>query len=153
MGKRNEVYIENKKIWHDYEILETIESGIELKGSEVKSIRSGNVSIVDSFVVIRNMEAYVKNMHISPFQDSPLGRFEPTRTRKLLLHKYEIKRLFGKLQKGGLTIKITKLYFKNGFAKLQLALVKAKKIYDKRQKIKEKDIERKISRLRKYRIR
>lgn len=152
MVKRNEVHIENKKVWHDYDILETFETGIELRGSEVKSIRTGNASIVDSFVVIRNMEAYLKNMHITPFQNSPLGRFEPTRTRKLLLHKYEIKRLFGKLQKGGLTVKVTKLYFKNGFAKLQIALVKAKKIYDKRQKIKEKDIERKISRLRKYRI-
>lgn len=151
MGQQRNICIENRKVWHDYEILETFEAGIELKGSEVKSIRTGNVSIADSFVIIKKMEAYVKNMHITPFQNSPLGKFEPTRVRKLLLHKYEIKRLFGKLQRGGLTIKVTKLYFKNGFAKLQIALAKARKIYDKRQKTKEKDIQRSISRLQKYR--
>lgn len=151
MGQQRNICIENRKVWHDYEILETFEAGIELKGSEVKSIRTGNVSIADSFVIIKKMEAYVKNMHITPFQNSPLGKFEPTRVRKLLLHKYEIKRLFGKLQRGGLTIKVTKLYFKNGFAKLQIALAKARKIYDKRQKMKEKDIQRSISRLQKYR--
>lgn len=152
MSTRKDIHIENKKIWHDYDILEELEAGIELKGSEIKSIRTGNISIADSFVIIKNMQAYAKNIHITPFQNSPLGKFEPTRTRRLLLHKYEIKRLFGKLQKGGLTIKIAKLYFKNGFAKLQIALVKPKKIYDKRQHLKEKEIRRKISRLRKYKF-
>ncbi len=96
------------------------------------------------------MQAFVKNMNITPFQNSPLGRFEPKRIRRLLLHKYEIKKLYGKLQRGGLTIKVTKLYFKNGFVKLEIALVKHKKLYDKREKIKEKDIQKKISRVIKY---
>jgi SsrA-binding protein len=147
----NTIKIENKKVWHDFEILETYEAGIVLQGSEVKSIRTGNVSIADSFVVIKNFEAYVKNMHITPFQNSPLGKFHPTRTRKLLLHKHEIKRLYGALQKGGVTIKVTKLYFRNGFAKLEIALARQKKLHDKREELKEKEIKRKISRSFKFR--
>ncbi len=98
------------------------------------------------------MEVFVKNMNITPFQNSPLGKFEPKRIRKLLLHKYEIKRLYGKLQRGGLTVKVTKLYFRNGFVKLEIALVKQKKLYDKREKIKEKELQRKISRFTKYKF-
>ncbi|MFN7181514.1 MAG: SsrA-binding protein SmpB [Planctomycetota bacterium] len=144
--------MENRKVKHYYDILDTLEAGIELKGSEVKSIRTGNVSIVESFVFIKNMQAYVKNMNITPFQNSPLGKFEPNRIRRLLLHKYEIKRLYGKLQRGGLTVKVTKLYLKNGFVKLEIALVKPKKLYDRREKMKEEDIKRKISRFSKYKF-
>ncbi len=135
--------IKNKKAFFDYEILEKYEAGIELKGTEVKSLRDGKANLRDSFVRIENDEAFLFNTYIAPYTHGNLFNHEPTRRRKLLLHKKEIKRLIGKSQEKGLTIIPLKIYFnKRGKAKVQIALAKGKKLYDKRETIKRKDLER-----------
>jgi SsrA-binding protein len=141
----------NKKA-RDYEILETFEAGIELKGTEVKSLRERNVSFKDSFCRIKDGEVYLLNLHISPYRHASHFNHDPERPRKLLLHKREIKRLAGKLSTGGFTLIPTKLYFNDkGIAKVEIALAKGKKKYDKREEIKEREIQRKIKEYMKYR--
>jgi SsrA-binding protein len=138
--------IENKKAYHDYEILERIESGIVLKGSEVKSIRDGKVSFKDSYAKVENGEVFLHNFYIAPYPNSCI-KLDPLRKRKLLLKKNEIRRLERKVSEKGLTMVPLSVYFNNkGLAKIELGLVKGKKLFDKRKELKEREIERQIQR-------
>ncbi len=140
----------NKKV-RDYEVLEKYEAGIELKGTEVKSLREKNVSFKDSFCRVKDNQIYLLNLHISPYKFANRFNHDPERPRKLLLHKKEIKRLVGKLTTAGLTLIPTKIYFnEKGIAKVEIALVKGKKQYDKREEIKKKEIDKKIKTLMKH---
>jgi len=130
---------QNKKAYHEYEFLEKFEAGIALKGPEIKSIREGRVNLSGTFCRIQNDEAFVLNMHIAKAD-------EPERTRKLLLHRSEIKSLIGKTQQKGLTLIPISLYLKNGKAKLEIALSRGKKIYDHRETLKKRDSKRQAQR-------
>ncbi|KUK10074.1 MAG: SsrA-binding protein [Clostridia bacterium 41_269] len=135
----------NKKARHDYFIEETYETGIALTGTEVKSIRAGKVNLRDSYAEVKNGEVFVHNMHISPYEAGNQFNHEPKRTRKLLLHKYEIRRLIGKTQERGYTLVPLKLYFnEKGKVKLEIGLAKGKKLYDKRKEIAKRDAEREM---------
>lgn len=136
--------IKNKKAYFDYEILEEIEAGIVLTGTEIKSIRNGNANLKDSYAVVRNNEVYLLNMHISGYKEGNIFNHEEKRTRKLLLHKKEILKLRDKINLNGYTLVPLKLYFKGNKVKILLGLAKGKKIYDKRESIKERDINREI---------
>ncbi len=137
----------NRKAKRDYEILETLEAGIELKGSEVKSLREGNVSIKDAFAKIEDGEVWLYNFRISPYKYSTAFVPDPERPKKLLLHKREIRKLTGKVAEKGLTLIPLKVYFnKRGWAKVELALAKGRKLYDKRELIKRKTLEREAQR-------
>ncbi|MFZ5640875.1 MAG: SsrA-binding protein SmpB [Bacillota bacterium] len=136
--------IENRKARHDYHIEEVYEAGIELKGTEVKSLRAGKANLKDSFALVRNGEVFVHNMHISPYEQGNRFNHDPTRVRRLLLHKHEINKLIGATQREGLTLVPLKVYFKNGRAKMALALGKGKKLYDKRQDMAERDARREV---------
>lgn len=142
----------NKQAYHNYNIVDTYEAGLVLQGSEVKSIREGQVNLKDSFVRIDDGEAYVLNMYIAPYKPASKLQHDPYRKRKLLLHKREILKLMGKAQEKGYTIIPTKLYFKNGKAKLEIALAKGKAKYEKRQAIKERDLKRELAKKYKGRI-
>ena len=132
----------NKKAYHDYFIDETYEAGIELAGTEVKSLRQGKCSIKEAYVTIDNGQIYVNGMHINPYEKGNIFNKDPLRKRKLLLHKYEINKLAGKIKEKGYTIVPLKLYFKNGKAKLEIGVAKGKHTYDKKESIKERDIKR-----------
>ena len=138
------IEIKNKKAYFDYEILEEIESGIVLTGTEIKSVRKSNVNLKDSYAVIRNGEVYLLNMHISEYKEGNIFNHDEKRTRKLLLHKKEILKLRDKLELNGNTLIPLKLYFKGNKVKILLGLAKGKKTYDKRESIKERDIAREI---------
>ena len=147
MGKESiKLIANNKKARHDYFLEESYEAGIELKGNEVKSIRQGRVSIKESHVGDYKGELYIYNMNVSPYKESYDENINPTRTRKLLLHKREIKKLIGKVSQAGYTIVVTKIYLKNDLIKVEIALAKGKKLHDKRESIKRKDADRKIER-------
>jgi len=137
--------IVNKKATYDYEILETYEAGIALKGCEVKSIREGRVSFTDSFVRIRREEAWLSSLHIAPYSRGDETQ-DPKRDRKLLLHRREIRRLNGILSQKGLTLLPLRIYFKKNRVKVKIGLAKGKKKYDKREAIKRKDTEREMRR-------
>jgi SsrA-binding protein len=137
---------QNKKARFEYFILETFEAGIVLTGTEVKSLRLGKANLKESFGRIENGELFLFNMHISPYSHGNRLNHEPRRTRKLLLHKKEIKKLIGKTKEKGLTLVPTKIYFKDGKCKVELALGKGKKLFDKREEIKRKDAEREAQR-------
>ena len=137
----------NRKARHDYFIDETVEAGIVLTGSEVKSLREGRVNLKDSFARVSRGEAFVVNVHISPYDPAHRDNHEPTRSRKLLLHRGEIDRLEGKLNQKGLTLVPLRIYFNaRGRAKLELGLGRGKKHYDKRQTIKEREANRETAR-------
>lgn len=137
----------NRQARRDYTILETLEAGVELKGCEVKSLRSGQVNLKDSFARIEENAVLLYNMHISPYERTSHFNVEPTRVRKLLLHKEEIRRLIGKVSQKGFTLIPLRLYFsKRGFAKLELALAKGKKLYDRREEIRRREAERELRR-------
>ena len=141
------VVCKNKKAYFDYFVDETYEAGLVLKGTEVKSLRLGRANLRDTFARIRDNEVYLVNLHISPYEQG--DRFtqpDPTRTRKLLLNRTEIKKLIGKTKEKGYTLIVTKIYFKRGKAKVELGLARGKKHYDKRESIKKKDMEREVSR-------
>ena len=140
------VVAQNKKANHDYFIEETIEAGIVLQGTEVKSIRKGKVQLKDAFVRIRNNEAWISNMHISPYEQGNRFNHEPLRSRKLLLHKKQINELIGLQKRDGFTIIPIKMYLKDGFAKVLIGLGKGKKNYDKRHDLKSKEAKRDIER-------
>jgi SsrA-binding protein len=141
------VVTENRKARHDYFIEETYEAGLALTGTEVKSLRAGKANLQDSFARVENNEVFLYNMHISPYDQGNRFNHEPKRTRKLLLHKSEIRRLIGKTREKGLTLVPLKVYFnQRGIAKLELALAKGKKLYDKRDDIASKDANREIAR-------
>ncbi len=130
----------NRKAYRDYEVLETLECGIELKGSEVKSLRAGKINLNDSFARIEKLEAFLYNAHISQYTQASYLNVDTDRTRKLLLHKNQIERIAGKLAQKGLTLIPLKVYFNDrGFVKLELGLCKGKKLYDKRENIKRRE--------------
>ncbi len=137
---------QNKKASHDYYIEETYEAGLVLTGTEIKSIRAGKCNMTDSFATIRGGEAFVHNMHISPYEQGNRYNPDPTRARKLLLHRKEIDKLVGLVQREGYTLVPLKIYTKNGFAKLLLGLGKGKKQYDKRETARKRDAQRQIER-------
>ncbi|MBM7855882.1 SsrA-binding protein [Desulfohalotomaculum tongense] len=137
---------ENRKARHLYHILETYEAGIALRGTEVKSLRAGRANLQDSFARVENGELMLYNMHISPYEQGNIFNHEPKRTRKLLMHKHEINRLLGQTREKGLTLIPLKVYFKNGKAKVALALAKGKRVHDKRQDIAARDARREVER-------
>lgn len=156
MSKENAIKIitENKKAKFNYEIIESFEAGIVLKGTEVKSIRMGKVNIQDAFALIRNNEVFIHNLNIQPYPYATHENHEPTGVRKLLLHKHEIKRLIGKVTQKGYSLVPLKLYFKSGIIKIEIALVRGKKAIDKKQAIKEREEKRNIEQIRRhYRLR
>ena len=136
----------NKKAYFDYEIVETLEAGIALEGSEVKSVKAGNARLRDSFCQIEDGEAWIKNMFISPYEKSSAFAPDPRRNRKLLLHRGEIDKLEGKIHQKGYTLVATKLYFSGNKVKVEVGLARGKKLYDKRETAKEKDIKRDLER-------
>lgn len=138
--------IKNRKAYFDYTIEKEYEAGIELKGTEIKSIRKGSADLKDSFVTIKENEAYLLNMYIAKYEEGNIFNHEERRTRKLLLHKEEIKRLKDAKQLEGISIVPLKMYLKNGKAKVLIAIAKGKKLYDKRESIKKRDLEREARR-------
>jgi len=140
---------QNKKARFHYSIEDTLEAGICLLGTEVKSLREGRANLGDSYGTIKNGEVFLVDAHISPYSHGNWANPDPLRTRKLLLHKREIKRLIGKVQEKGFTLIPLRLYFSNGKAKVELGLAKGKKLYDKRESLKRKTIEREMERGRK----
>ncbi len=141
------VIIQNKKARHDYQFLETFEAGIALLGTEVKSLREGRANLRDSYALIHQGEVILRGLHISPYSHTSDRNLDPTRDRKLLLGKREIRRLVGKTQEKGLTLVASKLYFNDrGLVKVELALGKGKKLHDKRETVKERDAQRQIER-------
>ena len=142
----NTVVATNRKAFHEYHILETFEAGVQLRGSEVKSIREGKASLKQSYILIRKGEAWLRGTHIPTYSHTGFEGHEPVRDRKLLLHRKEIQRINSKLAEKGLTAVPTKLYFKGGLIKLEFGLAKGKKLYDKRDTKKKRDVERDIQR-------
>lgn len=137
---------QNKKAFHDYFIEETLETGIVLTGTEVKSIRAGKVNLRDSYATVENGELFLIGAHISPFEQGNIHNHDPLRTRKLLAHGNEIRRLYGKTQMAGYTLVPTKLYFKDGRIKVEVGLAKGKAMYDKRQVLAKKEAQRDMER-------
>jgi SsrA-binding protein len=133
---------ENRKAFHDYHILETFEAGVALLGTEVKSIREGNVNLRDSFARVEGGEVWIYNAHINPYSHRGYADHEPTRRRKLLLRRTEIRKLIGKTVERGMTLVPTRMYFRNGYVKVAISLAKGKKAYDKRETIKRRETER-----------
>ena len=132
----------NKKAYHDYFIDDTYEAGISLSGTEVKSVRMGKCSIKESFIKIENGEVFVYGMHISPYEKGNIYNKDPLRIRKLLMHRYEINKVYGKLQQKGYTLVPLKVYFKGSLVKVEVGLARGKKLYDKRADIAKKDQKR-----------
>lgn len=151
MDKGIKIIAENKKARHDYFIEDTYEAGIELFGTEVKSMRQGKTNLKDSHIIIRSGEMFVIGMHISPYEKGNIFNKDPMRTRKLLMHRKEIDRLFGKMKIDGYTLIPLKAYFKNGYVKIEVALCKGKKLHDKREDAAIKDMKRDIDRATKNR--
>ncbi|HEX6117534.1 MAG TPA: SsrA-binding protein SmpB [Solirubrobacterales bacterium] len=135
----------NRQARHRYEFVETFEAGIELVGTEVKSLRAGNVQIRDAYAVIEDGEAWLRNLYIAPYEPA-LDNHDPDRPRKLLLHRYEIERLIGRSQRKGLTLIPTRIYFKGSRAKVELALARGKEQRDRRREIAERDVRRDVER-------
>jgi len=148
MEKNNsqKLIAQNKKAYHDYFIEETFQAGISLAGTEVKSLRGGKCSLKESFIKIERGEAFIYNMHISPYEMGNIFNKDPLRTRKLLLHKYEINKLHGSTTKDGLTIVPLKIYLTRSKVKIDIAIAKGKKLYDKREAIAQKDQRREAER-------
>ena len=147
MGEK--LICQNRKAFHNYFIEETVQAGISLLGSEVKSLREGKVNLGDSYGDIKRSEVFLVDAHISPYPQANRLNHDPLRTRKLLLHKKEIKRLIGKVEQRGFTLIPIKLYFIDGKVKVDLALAKGKKLFDKRETLKKKTMEREMERGRK----
>lgn len=142
----------NRKAYHDYEILETFEAGIELTGTEVRSLRENNCQLTDTFALIRDGEAWLLNLHISPYSNGSIFNADPDRKRKLLLHKKQIRYLAQKTQEKGLALVPLDIHFNdNGMVKVDIALARGKKLYDKRNSMKERDVKRDIERAMKAR--
>ena len=136
----------NKKARHDFFVMESLEAGIELVGTEVKSIRQGGVSLKESWCAVENGEVWVKQMHIAPYEKGNIFNKDPLRMRKLLMHKTEIAKLAGKVAERGYTLMPLQVYFKDGRAKVEVGLCRGKKLYDKRQDIAKKDMRREMER-------
>ena len=136
----------NRRARHEYEILETVEAGLVLRGTEVKSLRAGQVTFKDAYATIRNAEAWLTGCHISPYSHGTDANHDPERDRKLLLHRREINRLTGKVAERGLTLIPLRIYFKAGRAKLELGLARGKKLHDKRSALREREVRREMDR-------
>src|SRR5881394_2793807 len=134
----------NRRARYDYEILETVEAGLVLRGTEVKSLRGSHVTFKDAFATIRNNEAWLVGCHINPYSHGTYANHDPERDRKLLLHRREISRLTGKVAERGLTLIPLRLYFKGGRAKLELGLARGRKLHDKRAAIREREVRREM---------
>lgn len=145
-AQSNKTVSVNRQARHNYFIEETYEAGLVLVGSEVKSLRDGKANLKDSYARIQKGEAYLVNAHVSPYSGANQFNHEPTRTRKLLMHRREIERLTGKTKVRGLTLIPLRLYFKNGRAKVELGLARGKKLYDKRETLKRKEARREVER-------
>jgi len=146
-GEGIKIIVNNRKARYDYEIIDTFEAGMVLYGTEVKALREGKATLKDSFAYIdKNQEVFLNNLHISPYEQANLFNHDPERVRKLLLHRMEIRRLVGRTTQQGLTLVPLKLYFKRGKAKVELALVRGKKQFDKRHVIAERSAQRDIDR-------
>jgi SsrA-binding protein len=143
------IVCQNKKAGHEYFLEEFIEAGMVLLGAEVKSLRDGRANLVDSYAKVKGGEVFLYNMHITPYPFSHHRELDPTRARKLLLNRREIKRLIGKTEERGYALIPTKVYFTKGLAKVELALAKGKKKYDKRRALKEKELKREMDQARK----
>ena len=144
--KGRKVVASNRKARHDYAILDTYEAGMALTGTEVKSLRAGRASLVDGYGEVRDGEVWLRNVHIPEYDQGTWTNHEPRRPRKLLMHKGEISRLIGKTQERGLTLVPLSLYFKDGYAKVELALARGKKTYDKRHALAERQAKREAER-------
>ncbi|HEY9392462.1 MAG TPA: SsrA-binding protein SmpB [Mycobacteriales bacterium] len=140
------IIAQNRKARHDYSILDTYEAGVVLTGTEVKSLRAGRASLVDAFASVRDGEVWLQNVHIPEYTQGTWTNHAPRRTRKLLLHRGEIDRLIGKTREGGLTLVPLSMYFVDGRVKVELALAKGKRAYDKRQALARRDADREIAR-------
>ena len=143
---QNRLIANNKKAYHDYFIEDTYEAGISLAGTEVRSLRMGKCSIKESFVRIEKGEVYIYGMHISPYEKGNIFNKDPLRTRKLLLHQYEIRKIEGKIKEKGFTLVPLKVYFKGSLVKVEIGVARGKKLYDKRQTIAKKDQRREAER-------
>ena len=146
MGAGTKLIANNKKAYHDYFIEDKYEAGIALAGTEVKSLRMGKCSLKESFIRVEKGEVWIYNMHISPYEKGNIFNKDPLRVRKLLLHRYEINKIEAKLKEKGLTLVPLKVYFKGSLVKLEIALAKGKKLYDKRDDIAKKDMRRESER-------
>lgn len=140
------VVARNRKARHEYEILETFEAGMALKGPEVKSLRVGKASFQDAYAEVQGGEAWLHSLHISPYEQANRYNVDPLRVRKLLLNRHEIRRLVGKVEEKGLTLVPLEIYFVRGHAKVQLALARGKKLHDKRESLKQKQLDREARR-------
>ncbi len=145
------IVAQNRKAFHDYSIEETIEAGIILTGTEVKSLREGKANLKDSYVIIKEAEVLLLNCHISPYTHGNIMNHDPLRTRKLLLHKKEIARIQGKALQKGYSLIPLKIYFKGSLAKVEIGLARGKKMYEKRESIKKREADREIERAMKTR--
>jgi SsrA-binding protein len=137
---------QNRKARHDYAVIDTFEAGVMLTGTEVKSLRLGRASLTDGFATIDDGEVFLRNVHIPEYEQGSWTNHEPRRTRKLLLHRDEIRKIQGKLRDEGITLVPLQVYFENGYAKVELALARGKKSYDKRQDLATRDAQREITR-------
>ena len=153
MGESTKLIANNKKAYHDYFIDDKFEAGIELFGTEVKSIRMGKCSIKESFIRIEKGQVYIYGMHISPYEKGNIFNKDPLRVRRLLMHKTEIRRLESKLAEKGLTLVPLQVYFKGSLVKVEVGLARGKKLYDKRQDIAKKDARREVERDYKMKLR
>ncbi len=147
MKREEKTIAKNRRAFHEYEILETFEAGIELTGTEVRSLRENHCQLTDCFALIRDGEVWLNNVHIAPFSQGNINNVDPDRRRKLLLHKNQIRFLQQKVAEKGMTLVPLRMYFKeNGLVKVELAVARGKKLYDKRSAMKERDTKREIDR-------
>jgi SsrA-binding protein len=144
MPSEDRVVATNRRARHEYEILETLEAGLVLRGTEVKSLRDGEVNFKDSYATVRNGEAWLRGCHINPYSHGTDANHEPERDRKLLLHKREITRIMGKTAEKGLTVVPLKIYFKGGRIKIEIGLARGKKLHDKRATLRERETKREM---------
>jgi len=146
MDTKVKVVATNRKAGHEFFLLERFEAGISLQGSEIKSIRAGQVSLAEAYVRVDGHEAWLEDAHIAPYEQAGQFNHEPRRPRRLLLHRREIRQLWDEVRQKGMTIVPTRIYLKDGRAKLEIAVAKGKKLYDKRQAIAKRDAEREFAR-------
>jgi len=140
------IAISNRRARHEYEVLDSFEAGVVLRGSEVKSLRQGNASLQDSYAYVKGSEVWLSGMHINPYEQASILNHDPRRERKLLLHRKEIRKLIGKTSEKGLTLIPLKVYFRSGLAKVELGLCRGKRSYDKRAAIAKRETEREMRR-------
>ncbi len=145
-AKAEKIVATNRKARHEYFVLESFEAGIALTGTEVKSLRRGNVNLTDGYATVKNGEVWLSGMHVSPYEQGSYANVDPLRDRKLLLHRKEIRRIVGRINEAGVTLIPLQVYFKNRVAKVQLAVCRGKRAYDKREDIARREVERDIRR-------